>query len=78
MFILNIYYTTSKHLQFWKALLRLLEKQNALHSPLFSIFFFIMTFGGILERSEEKVILTANTIQLFVVMKRNFSGQFIF
>ena len=78
MFILNIYYTTSKHLQFWKALLRLLEKQNALHSPLCSIFFFIMTFGGILERSEENVILTANTIQLFVVMKRNFSGQFIF
>ena len=61
-------------------LLRLLEKQNALHLPVFSIFF-STTFRKYRENRSQNYFTdhqTDNTIQLFVATKINFSGLFFF
>ena len=67
--------------------LGLLEKQNALHLPIFStffsifsIFFFFPTtfpeYWGIWSKKYFTDHQTADTIQLFVATKESFSGLF--
>ena len=61
-----------------KTYLCFLEKRNALHLPVFSIFFStaIPEYRGILSKKYFTDHRTVNTIQLFVAIKGIFSGQF--
>ena len=62
-------------------LVRLLERQNALHLPVFSIFFYT-TFPEYWKIWSKKKYFTdhqtANTSQIFVAKKRDFSDLFFF
>ena len=57
-------------------LIRLLEKQNSLHLPVFSIFFSLRLFQNIGKFRAKKYFTdhgTVNTIQLIVAIKGNLS-----
>ena len=57
-------------------LIRLLEKQNSLHLPVFSIFFSLRLFQNIGKFGAKKYFTdhgTVNTIQLIVAIKGNLS-----
>ena len=62
-------------------LIRLLEKQNSLHLPVFSIFFSLRLFQNTRKFGAKKYFTdqgTVNTIQLIVAIKGNLSSIFCF
>ena len=82
LLFLFMYKKTDHFLRFSICLLRLLQKQNALHLPIFSIFFFFSTTCPEYRRIGNKKYFTdyqtANTVQLFVAIKGTFFGLFFF